>query len=184
MLCLCPCWSPWEKTSWLMPTATISGSLSYQVGHDCECAAYALSTAVCNLVLCVAASQRSSVFLWPRPQGADVDSGPGISHQDVSHLRRGSCPSNSWVLKEYRLELGTLEVARVLCFRWWRWFRTCLFLSLPWWMVSPQRPVASLLPAATSPWWQKSPPLPRQVSTLVCSAQRQRWPLAGPYHGR
>lgn len=72
---------------------------------------------MCNLVLCVGASQRSSVFLWPRPQGADVDSGPGISHQGVSHLCRGSFPSISLVLKEYLLELGTIEVTRVLCFR-------------------------------------------------------------------
>lgn len=42
MLCLCPCWSPWEKTSWLMLTATISGSLSYQVGSCwvCVCVMY------------------------------------------------------------------------------------------------------------------------------------------------
>lgn len=42
MLCLCPCWSPWEKTSWLMSTATISGLLSYQVGScwACICVMY------------------------------------------------------------------------------------------------------------------------------------------------
>lgn len=70
---------------------------------------------MCNLVLCAGASQRSSVFLWPRSQGADVDSGPGISHQGVSHLCRGWFPSNSYVLKEYRLYLDTIEVTRVCC---------------------------------------------------------------------
>ena len=37
--------------------------------------------------MCV--SQRSSVFLRTRPEGADVDSGQRVSHKGVSHLCRG-----------------------------------------------------------------------------------------------
>lgn len=45
--------------------------------------------AACDLCLCAPASQRSSVFLRPRPQRVDVSSGPRLSHQGVSHLCRG-----------------------------------------------------------------------------------------------